>query len=528
MVKRISISTNRQQRGFTLIELLVVITILGILAGVVVFAVRGAGDKGAANAIAADERIIRTAMEAYCARHGTYPGGDDPMGVLVEEKFLSNRSEHHRLVTGDDRSAFPEGLCSGSRPYYRIEGGGAGPTAPSPVPCLRGGGTTVDRTADMWCMAAAPPGGDSSYPERMNIAQLKTGKVLVVHNNTVTGLTAEIIRGEVTTVGHAVGLFDPAAGPRGSWSQAQPVHYRPSTTRGVQKVILLDGRPGHLAEDCGDRCGTVLAYVDHWTLYDPEDDSWDAIEAPYYARSSQAQALQLLGPGCGSHCGKVVIVNGASEQPLVELYDPVTNTFQPFFTYGDGWGGYYDPQLAELPDGRVLLVSARGPRESPAFLLDLDLRQATQIESPPGGFGRDTGRFFGDALPTPLPEGRGILLLSSRWGAIYHPDDGAGSWEAVTGCSTSDDQNCRIMAALPDGRVLAYRSATLYWGGSNDAMIYDSAKTDPSKRWSSAGALNDSQSPGFSVLLSRGPCGVNCNRVLTVGERHKAELYSAA
>ncbi|MGW5532330.1 type II secretion system protein, partial [Streptomyces xanthochromogenes] len=36
----------RRQDGFTLIELLVVIVILGVLAAIVVFSVRGIGDKG--------------------------------------------------------------------------------------------------------------------------------------------------------------------------------------------------------------------------------------------------------------------------------------------------------------------------------------------------------------------------------------------------------------------------------------------------------------------------------------------------
>ena len=85
------------QRGFTLIELLVVIVILGILAAVVVFAVRGVGDKGQSAAITQDERTLRTAQEAFCARNGFYAPSNEK---LVEAGFLSEGSVLHDVVPG--------------------------------------------------------------------------------------------------------------------------------------------------------------------------------------------------------------------------------------------------------------------------------------------------------------------------------------------------------------------------------------------------------------------------------------------
>ncbi len=59
------------EKGFTLVELLIVIVILGILATVVVFAVRSITDKGHENGEATDLRTLETANEAYWVEHGT-------------------------------------------------------------------------------------------------------------------------------------------------------------------------------------------------------------------------------------------------------------------------------------------------------------------------------------------------------------------------------------------------------------------------------------------------------------------------
>src|SRR3954462_6486583 len=58
---------RRNEAGFTLIELLIVIVILGVLAAIVVFSVRGITDRGATAACKANVSSINTAVEAYYA-----------------------------------------------------------------------------------------------------------------------------------------------------------------------------------------------------------------------------------------------------------------------------------------------------------------------------------------------------------------------------------------------------------------------------------------------------------------------------
>jgi prepilin-type N-terminal cleavage/methylation domain-containing protein len=56
---------NKQDKGFTLVELLIVIVILGILATVTVFAVRGITERSQENACDVELRALDTAVEAY-------------------------------------------------------------------------------------------------------------------------------------------------------------------------------------------------------------------------------------------------------------------------------------------------------------------------------------------------------------------------------------------------------------------------------------------------------------------------------
>ena len=89
-------------RGFTLIELLIVIVVLGILATVAVFAVRGVTDRGEQSACEADSKTLETAIEAYFLNHlastlpaSAAPSGDEYEQTLVADGLLRTPSKFH-------------------------------------------------------------------------------------------------------------------------------------------------------------------------------------------------------------------------------------------------------------------------------------------------------------------------------------------------------------------------------------------------------------------------------------------------
>lgn len=95
-------AARRDDRGFTLIELLIVIVILGILAAIVAFSVRGITNRGDESACKAEVKTVATAIEAHYAKLGTYPAS---LTVLETQGFLrSDDTEYVASIDGTDGS----------------------------------------------------------------------------------------------------------------------------------------------------------------------------------------------------------------------------------------------------------------------------------------------------------------------------------------------------------------------------------------------------------------------------------------
>jgi general secretion pathway protein G len=84
MLRRIR-ALRSDETGFTLIELLIVIVILGVLSGIVVFAVSGITDRGKASACAAEIKTVQVAAEAFYAKTSNYA---PDTAALVTAGFL--------------------------------------------------------------------------------------------------------------------------------------------------------------------------------------------------------------------------------------------------------------------------------------------------------------------------------------------------------------------------------------------------------------------------------------------------------
>lgn len=105
-------SSRSAHRGFTLIEIVVVIAVLGILATVTVYSVRGIVDRGEQSSCSADRDVLAGAVENFFAQEGglVIPISDPVVpavsgltaeATLVERQYIGELSPRHDVdVTG--------------------------------------------------------------------------------------------------------------------------------------------------------------------------------------------------------------------------------------------------------------------------------------------------------------------------------------------------------------------------------------------------------------------------------------------
>jgi general secretion pathway protein G len=100
---------NIIERGFTLVELLIVIVILGILAGIVVFAVGNLTSSAKTNACNTEKSTIITADEAYKAQTGSYT---DTAG-LVSTGLLKSTPSYYTINASGTTALTSAGTAQG-------------------------------------------------------------------------------------------------------------------------------------------------------------------------------------------------------------------------------------------------------------------------------------------------------------------------------------------------------------------------------------------------------------------------------
>jgi general secretion pathway protein G len=111
-------AARENESGFTLIELLIVIVILGVLAGIVVFAVSAFNNDGVAAACKSDAKNVEVASEAYYAKTGTWATA---IGDLVTANYLKQAPTSTKYtITYTKGTGTTESTVTGA-----IAGGGA-------------------------------------------------------------------------------------------------------------------------------------------------------------------------------------------------------------------------------------------------------------------------------------------------------------------------------------------------------------------------------------------------------------------
>jgi prepilin-type N-terminal cleavage/methylation domain-containing protein len=108
---------RRDESGFTLIELLIVIVILGVLAGIVVFAVSNFNDDGKTAACKSDYKNVEIAQEAYFAKKTPTHAYAGDVATLVNANYLKDTPDGggHAITTDNTGAVKVDGLAGNGK-----------------------------------------------------------------------------------------------------------------------------------------------------------------------------------------------------------------------------------------------------------------------------------------------------------------------------------------------------------------------------------------------------------------------------
>jgi general secretion pathway protein G len=81
------------RRGFSLLELMLVVAIIGILMGVLIVNLGGAGQKAQVGAAKAQLKQVKAMLETYFVEQGSYPTTEQGLMVLVQTKAIENTND---------------------------------------------------------------------------------------------------------------------------------------------------------------------------------------------------------------------------------------------------------------------------------------------------------------------------------------------------------------------------------------------------------------------------------------------------